>query len=70
MPYETQEIRRAEEEASAFRNYVALGFMAVLVAAAVWMFMSFKAHNRTIECFESGRHDCMPLDTSERGPPR
>jgi len=58
------------EHASEFRSYVALAFVAVLVAAAVWTVNSFRAHNRTIECLEAGHHDCVPLDTADRGAPR
>jgi hypothetical protein len=56
-----------DESASAFRSYVALAFVAVLVVAAVWLVNSFREHNRTIECFEAGRHDCVPFDTTQTG---
>lgn len=58
------------ESASEFRSYVALAFAAVLVAAAIWLVNSFREHNRTIECMEAGHHDCMPLDTADKGSPR
>ena len=49
------------------RSYIALAFVAIVVAAGVWLLHSFQAKNRTIECIEAGRHDCVPLDTAVRG---
>ena len=62
--------QHADESASAFRSYVALAFVAVLVVMAVWLVNSFREHNRTIECFEAGRPDCVPFDASSKGSPR
>ena len=61
-------------KAAAFRRSghpVAAGvfaFVAVVVAAGVWLVSSFREHNRTIECLETGHHNCVPLDTSVKGP--
>ena len=54
------------ERASEFRSYVSLAFVALLVAAAVWLVNSFREHNRTIECLEAGHHDCVPFDTTAK----
>jgi hypothetical protein len=56
----------AGERASELRSYVALAFAAILVAGAVWLFNSFREHNRTIECLEAGHHDCVPFDPSAK----
>jgi negative regulator of sigma E activity len=60
--------QHAEDDASARRSYIALAFVAVVVAAGVWLVSSFREHNRTIECLETGHHNCVPLDTSVKGP--
>jgi negative regulator of sigma E activity len=67
MADDSTDNQRDEESASAFRSYVALAFVAVLVAAAVWLVNSFREKNRTIECLEAGHHDCVPFDTSAKG---
>ena len=54
------------DRASEFRSYVALAFVVLLVAAAVWLVNSFREHNRIIECFEAGHHDCVPFDTTAK----
>ena len=58
------------ENASVRRSYVALAFVALIVIAGVWLVNSFREHNRTIECYEQGRHDCMPEDPALKAPPR
>ncbi len=67
MTNDTPELDHDEERASEFRSYVGLALAAVLVIGAVWLVKSFREHNRLIECYESGHHDCAPLDTSAHG---
>lgn len=54
------------EDASVRRSYIALAFVALVVIAGVWLVNSFREHNRTIECFEQGRHDCVPFDSTAK----
>ena len=67
MTNDTPDIDHDEERASEFRSYAGLALAAVLAIGAVLLVQSFRAHNRIIECYESGHHDCVPLDTSARG---
>jgi len=62
MHAERSEIDYAAEDASTRRSYIALAFVAILVIAGVVLARSFREHNKTIECFEQGRHDCVPFD--------
>jgi len=66
MPNEEYE----DERGGVVRSYVALGFAAILVVALVWLVKAIKENNRIVECVAAGHHDCMPLDTSARGPSR
>ena len=66
MADDSPDDHHGDERASTFRSYVALAFVAVLVAFAVWLVNSFREHNRTIECLEAGHHDCVPFDTTAR----
>jgi hypothetical protein len=52
------------------RSYIALAFAAVLVIVLVWVVKAIKESNRIVACEMSGHHDCVPLDTSARGPSR
>ncbi|MGH7653136.1 MAG: hypothetical protein ACREN6_00605 [Gemmatimonadaceae bacterium] len=52
------------------RSYVGLAFAAILVIALVWIVNAIKESNRIVACEASGHHDCVPLDTSVRGPSR
>ena len=56
-----------EERAGVTQSYVGLALAAVLVIAAVILVKSFREHNRMIECYETGHHNCAPLDTSAHG---
>jgi hypothetical protein len=67
---EPDAIDQAAEDASVRRSYIALAFVALIVIAGVWLVNSFREHNRTIECFEQGRHDCVPLEKELQPPPR
>ena len=59
-----------DERASEFRSYVALAFAAILVVALVWLVKAIKENPRVVECMAAGHHDCVPLDTSVKGPAR
>jgi hypothetical protein len=59
-----------DELAGVRRSYVALAFAALLVVALVWLVKAIKENNRVVECMAAGHHDCMPLDTSVKGPAR
>lgn len=59
-----------DEHGGVVRSYVALAFAAILVVALVWLVKAIKENNRIVECMAAGHHDCMPLDTSARGPAR
>jgi hypothetical protein len=52
------------------RSYIALAFAAVLVVALVWLVKAIRENNRIVECMTSGHHNCVPLDTSVKGPAR
>jgi hypothetical protein len=65
-PQDTQHADRVSE----LRSYAALAFVVLFVAAAVWVLSSFLQNRRTLACLEEHRHDCVPLDMSEKGPPR
>jgi hypothetical protein len=65
-----QDNPRQHGHANVRRSYMALAFVAVVVVVGVLLARSFREHNRTIECLEAGHHDCVPLDTTERGAPR
>jgi hypothetical protein len=65
-PQDTQHAERVSE----LRSYAALAFAVLFVAAAVWVLSSFLQNKRTLACLEEHRHDCVPLDMSEKGPPR
>jgi hypothetical protein len=67
MTNDTPESARDEDRKNEFRSYAGLALAAVLVILAVWLVNSFREHNRLIECYEAGHHDCAPLDTSARG---
>ena len=67
MTDDPQDIDHDAEHASEMRSYMALAFVAVLVAGAIWLFTSFREKNKTIECLEAGHHDCIPFDTSAKG---
>ncbi|MFI5233963.1 MAG: hypothetical protein ACHQSE_15830 [Gemmatimonadales bacterium] len=58
------------EGASVARSYVGLAFAAILVVALLWLVKSIKENNRIVECMTTGHHDCVPLDTSVKGPSR
>jgi hypothetical protein len=40
-------------------NVVALVFVALLFAGAVWLFTSIQHHRELENCIASGRHDCI-----------
>ncbi len=65
-PQDTQHADRVNE----LRSYAALAFVVLFVAAAVWVLSSFLQNRRTLACLEEHRQDCVPLDMSEKGPPR
>jgi hypothetical protein len=65
-PQDTQHTERVSE----LRSYAALAFAVLFVAAAVWVLSSFLQNKRTLACLEEHRRDCVPLDMSEKGPPR
>jgi hypothetical protein len=67
MTNDTPEAGHDEERAGVYQSYVGLLLAAVLVIAAVILVKSFREHNRMIECYETGHHNCAPLDTSARG---
>jgi hypothetical protein len=56
-----------DEDASVTRAYYALAFVAIVVIVGLWLANSFSEHNKAIECLEARKHNCVPLDTSERG---
>jgi hypothetical protein len=62
MTDEPDEISQHDEDASIRRNYIALAFVALLVITGIWLVNSFREHNKIIECYEQGRHDCVPFD--------
>jgi hypothetical protein len=41
----------------------ALITVVVLVALLLWVAQSILAHNRLQNCIDSGRRDCVPVDT-------
>jgi hypothetical protein len=59
-----------DELASVRRSYIALAFAAILVVALVWLVKAMKENNRIVACMAAGHHDCVPLDTSVKGPAR
>ena len=59
-----------EELHSVRRSYIALAFAALLVVALVWVVKALKESNRIVACETSGHHNCVPLDTSAKGPAR
>ena len=67
MSTPTPDEQHAADRESEFRSYVALAFVALAVAAGIWLLNSFREHNRIIECLEAGHHDCVELDTAARG---
>ena len=69
-PDEASDAPYDDELGSVRRSYVALAFAAILVAALVWLVNAMKENNRVVECMAAGHHDCVPLDTSAKGPSR
>jgi hypothetical protein len=67
MADDAPEFSQHDEDASVTRAYYALGFVAIIVVVGLWLANSFREHNRAIECMEARRHNCVPLDTSDRG---
>jgi len=49
------------------QSFVALAFVAALVVILVLLVNAFRDNNRKIECLESGRRECVPLDTAAKG---
>jgi hypothetical protein len=43
-------------------NMVLLGAAVVLVIAGVWLVNALVDARKSEECFESGRHNCNPVD--------
>jgi hypothetical protein len=70
MDAQTPQDEIDDERAHVNRSYVALAFAAILVIALVWLVKAIKENNRIVECMTAGHHDCVPLDTSARGPAR
>jgi hypothetical protein len=69
MTDDAQDTQHADR-VSELRSYAALAFVVLFVAAAVWVLSSFLQNRRTLACLEEHRRDCVPLDMSEKGPPR
>jgi hypothetical protein len=69
MTNDAQNTQHADR-VSELRSYAALAFVVLFVAAAVWVLSSFLQNRRTLACLEEHRQDCVPLDMSEKGPPR
>jgi hypothetical protein len=67
MADETPEFPHDDEDASVTRAYYALAFVAAIAILGWWLADSFSQHNKNIECLEAHKHNCVPLDTSERG---
>ncbi|HTR76933.1 MAG TPA: hypothetical protein VMH39_02445 [Gemmatimonadaceae bacterium] len=67
MTQEEDRKRREEDRLDALRNYAVLAFVAVLAATLLWLVGAFQKTNQRNVCIEAGHHDCMPLDTSDKG---
>ena len=67
MADDLPEFPHHDEDASVTRAYYALAFVAIVVIVGLWLANSFSEHNKAIECLEARKHNCVPLDTSERG---
>jgi hypothetical protein len=47
-------------------NLAALGLLALLIAAGLWLADAMATLRQNEDCVLSGRHDCTPLDYSTR----
>ena len=50
-------------------NLIAAAFIAVVLAAAWYVFDGFSKNEAMQKCISLGRHDCAPLDLSSTGQP-
>jgi hypothetical protein len=46
-------------------NLAALAAVVVLVGVLLWVAQAILAHNRLQNCLDSGRRDCLPVDTRD-----
>ena len=49
-------------------NIAALIAVVILAALLLWVAQSIMAHNKLQNCLDSGRRDCLPVDTGARSP--
>ncbi|WP_454815660.1 hypothetical protein [Labrys neptuniae] len=55
------EIGRPPMDSDDLRKIVVLVFVALLLAACIWVFETLKADNDLLNCVTSGRTNCEPL---------
>jgi len=53
---------RDQERRKQRQNWLALGFVALLMLAGGWLFLKMLDNARIQNCIESGRRNCIPLD--------
>ena len=41
-------------------------FLALLIGGGLWLANALSSANKTLECVESGRTNCNPIDTTPR----
>jgi hypothetical protein len=47
-------------------NLMTLGIVVLLVIGSVWLLLKYKEYRAESDCFLAGRHNCAPIDTSNR----
>jgi hypothetical protein len=62
----SQNNRNNDDEGPSSRGKLAgLAIAAVIAIIAIWLVLYFQKERAIEDCINSGRHNCVPLDTSK-----
>jgi cytochrome oxidase assembly protein ShyY1 len=62
----TENTPQPEDDNTVLVSFLALVFVAILVALGVWLFSAKQENQRIQDCFAEHRQECVPLDTTSR----